>query len=69
MRTRSLALMLATLSTGLAIAQSKLPPDIDPTTYTRLPLIDRESLDQDGKRIWDHIGGESFEVGNLLRYR
>src|SRR6185295_18265304 len=57
MRTRTLALLLTTASTGLAIAQSKLPPDINPTTFTRLPLIERESLDQDGKRIWDFIGG------------
>jgi len=57
MRTRTLALLLTTASTGLAIAQSKLPPDINPTTFTPLPLIERESLDQDGKRIWDFIGG------------
>ena len=57
MRTRTLTLLLTTASTGLAIAQSKLPPDINPTTFTRLPLIERESLDQDGKRIWDFIGG------------
>ena len=29
MRTRTLALLLTTASTGLAIAQSKLPPDIN----------------------------------------
>ena len=57
MRTRTLALVLTTASTGLAIAQSKLPPDIDPTSYTRLPLVDRASLDEEGKKIWDYVGG------------
>ena len=47
MRTRTLALLLTTASTGLAIAQSKLPPDIDPKSLTRLPLIDRASLDDE----------------------
>ena len=57
MRTRTLALLLTTASTGLAIAQSKLPPDIDSKSFTRLPLIDRASLDDEGKKIWDYVGG------------
>ena len=57
MRTRSLALLLTTVSTGLAIAQAKLPPDINPTSFTRLPPIDRASLDDEGKQIWDYVGG------------
>jgi len=44
MRTRTLAVLLTTASTGLAVAQSKLPPDINATSYTRLPPIDRASL-------------------------
>ena len=31
-------------------AKSKLPPDINPTSFTRLPPIDRASLDEEGKR-------------------
>jgi len=57
MRTRTLAVLLTTASTGLAIAQSKLPPDIDSKSFTRLPLIDRASLDEEGKKIWDYVGG------------
>jgi 4-carboxymuconolactone decarboxylase len=57
MRTRTLAVLLTAASTGLAIAQSKLPPDIDPKSFTRLPLIDRASLDDEGKKIWDYVGG------------
>ena len=55
MRTRSLALLLAGLSTALVSGQSKLPPDINPTSFTRLPPLDRAALDDDGKRIWDHV--------------
>jgi 4-carboxymuconolactone decarboxylase len=57
MRTRSLALLLTAASTALAVGQSKLPPDINPTSFTRLPPLDRAGLDDDGKRIWDFIGG------------
>ena len=35
--------------------QSKLPPDIDATSFSRLPPLDRAALDDDGKKIWDYI--------------
>ena len=57
MRIRSLALLLVTLSTALAVAQSKLPPDINPTSYSRLPPQDRAALDEEGKKVWDYVGG------------
>jgi 4-carboxymuconolactone decarboxylase len=57
MRIRSLALLLVTLSTALAVAQSKLPPDINPTSFSRLPPQDRAALDEEGKKIWDYVGG------------
>ena len=58
MRTRSLALLLAGVSTALISGQSKLPPDINPTSYSRLPPLDRAALDEDGKRVWDYVAGE-----------
>jgi 4-carboxymuconolactone decarboxylase len=58
MRTRSLALLLGGLSTALVSGQSKLPPDINPTSFTRLPPLDRAALDDDGKRVWDYVAGE-----------
>jgi 4-carboxymuconolactone decarboxylase len=57
MRIRSLALLLVTLSTALAVAQSKLPPDINPTSFSRLAPQDRAALDEEGKKIWDYVGG------------
>jgi len=58
MRTRSLALLLAGVSAALVSGQSKLPPDINPTSYSRLPPLDRAALDDDGKRVWDYVAGE-----------
>ena len=57
MRIRLLALLLVTLSTAFAVAQSKLPPDIHPTSYSRLPPLDRNTLDEEGKKTWDYIAG------------
>ena len=57
MRTRFLALLLVTVSTAFAVAQSKLPADINPTSYSRLPPQDRAALDEEGKKVWDYVGG------------
>jgi 4-carboxymuconolactone decarboxylase len=58
MRTQSLALLLAGLSAALVSGQSKLPPDINATSYSRLPPLDRAALDEEGKRVWDYVAGE-----------
>ena len=55
MRTRSLALLIAGLSVALTSGQSKLPPDINATSFSRLPPVDRAALDDEGKRVWDGI--------------
>src|SRR6185436_9790857 len=57
MRTRSLALLFTGVSATLLSGQSKLPPDIHEKSLTRLPPIERASLDDDGKRIWDYLAG------------
>jgi alkylhydroperoxidase family enzyme len=50
------------LWTGAASAQQSasapLPPDIDPTTLTRLPQLTRADLDDEGKAIYDKIVGD-----------
>ena len=38
--------------------QSRLPADIKADSLSRLPLVQRAQLDDEGKKIWDHIGGE-----------
>jgi 4-carboxymuconolactone decarboxylase len=56
-RTRLLALPLVGFSVALAAGQSTLPPDIHEKSLTRLPPIERASLDDEGRRIWDYIAG------------
>ena len=34
-----------------------LPKDIDPQSYSRLPPVKRDDLDEDGKRIYDYLAG------------
>ena len=59
MRSRSLGLVVIVGSITVAVlaGQSKLPSDIHPESLSRLPPLQRDSLDADGKRIWDVIGG------------
>jgi 4-carboxymuconolactone decarboxylase len=38
-------------------AVTVLPKDIDPQSFSRLPIVKREDLDQDGKRIYDMLAG------------
>jgi 4-carboxymuconolactone decarboxylase len=37
--------------------QSRSPADIQPDSLSRLPLVQRDQLNEEGKRIWDHVGG------------
>jgi 4-carboxymuconolactone decarboxylase len=34
-----------------------LPPDIDPQSFSRLPIVKRDDLDEEGKRIYDELAG------------
>jgi 4-carboxymuconolactone decarboxylase len=36
---------------------SVLPKDIDSQSFSRLPLVKRDDLDEDGKRIYDELAG------------
>jgi 4-carboxymuconolactone decarboxylase len=38
-------------------ASTVLPKDIDPQSYSRLPVVKREDLDADGQRIYDLLAG------------
>ena len=59
MRNRSLGLVVIVASVAVAVlaGQSKLPSDIHPESLSRLPPPQRDSLDAEGKRIWDAVGG------------
>jgi 4-carboxymuconolactone decarboxylase len=48
-----------------ASAQSPLPPDIDSQSHSRLPLILKDSLDAEGRRIFEAINGKEGNVPRL----
>src|SRR5208337_1183885 len=43
--------------TAAPATSAALPKDIDPQSFSRLPLIKRDDLDEDGKRIYDELAG------------
>lgn len=45
------------------LAQSPLPPDIDPTSRCRLPLPDRDQLDESGKQAYDRASRPGIIAG------
>jgi 4-carboxymuconolactone decarboxylase len=57
MRSRALGLIAIIASVAVMAGQSKLPSDIHPESFSRLPPLQRDSLDAEGKRVWDLIGG------------
>ena len=57
MRLAPLVLLVAALCAAVAHSQSALPPDIHSESLSRLPPVERASLDDEGKRIWDALAG------------
>jgi len=59
MHTRINLLLLASCTLGscamLSAQSATLPPDVDPRTFSRLPLVPRSSLDANGQRIYDFM--------------
>lgn len=53
MHTRLTMMLLA--GGVLLSAQGKLPSDVDPKSYSRLPLLTRDKLDANGQRVYDFI--------------
>ena len=57
MRTRLFGLVVVVASVAIAAGQSKLASDIHPESFSRLAPPQRDSLDAEGKRVWDLIAG------------
>lgn len=55
-------LLLITLPMA-ALAQSELPPDIHPDTLSRLPPVDPEELDEEGRRLLAEMSGNRAVPG------
>ena len=57
MKTRFAALLF--ISATLASAQGpKLPADVDPVSYSRLPLLTRDKMTPEQTRVMDRIAGK-----------
>lgn len=63
---KTIALLLIGLAPAVGNAQDgPLPPDIDAESYSRLPLILKDSLDEEGKRMFETINGDDTNVPRL----
>jgi 4-carboxymuconolactone decarboxylase len=63
----SVWVLLLSLSAPAAAQTGRppLPPDIDAQSYSRLPLILKDSLDAEGRRIFEAINGRDVNVPRL----
>jgi 4-carboxymuconolactone decarboxylase len=66
MRVQVWVWVLSFAAAASAIAQrSPLPTDIDPQSSSRLPLILKDSLDEEGRRIFEAINGKDSNTPRL----
>ncbi len=52
-----LGLVVIVVSVAVLGGQSGLAPDIHPESLSRVPPVQRDSLDAEGKRVWDIVDG------------
>jgi 4-carboxymuconolactone decarboxylase len=57
--------LFAALPASAQKAAAPLPPDIDTQSYSRLPLIRKDSLDAEGKRSFEVINGSEVQIPRL----
>ena len=67
MKASAWMVFLCMSAAALAVAQksSSLPPDIDSQSNSRLPLILKDSLDEEGRRIFEVINGKDGNTPRL----
>jgi len=68
MKASACVLFLSIGAAALAVAQQSsrpLPPDIDSQSKSRLPLILKDSLDEEGRRIFEAINGKNGDMPRL----
>jgi 4-carboxymuconolactone decarboxylase len=53
------------LGLPIALCAQSLPPDVDPKTFSRLPMIQRSTLDANGQRIYDFVNGGNTPAPRL----
>jgi 4-carboxymuconolactone decarboxylase len=62
MRPQSLSLLGSLALVAVLNGQSGRPADIHPESLSRLPPVERASLDAEGQRIWDYIAGSNPSI-------
>ena len=68
MKARASVLLLSVFAAATAGAQTSprpLPPDVDAQSYSRLPLVLKDSLDEEGRRIFEAINGRDGNTPRL----
>jgi 4-carboxymuconolactone decarboxylase len=68
MKTPAWVLLLSMAAAALAVAQNSAPPlpaDIDTQSLSRLPLIRKDSLDEEGRRMFEAINGKNGNTPRL----
>jgi 4-carboxymuconolactone decarboxylase len=55
----AIAVLLSTFAVPIPAQSPNRPADINPESLSRLPVVTRESLDDNGKRIYDYIAGQN----------
>jgi 4-carboxymuconolactone decarboxylase len=68
MKLRAWVLLLSVLAAATAGAQPSarpLPADVDAESYSRLPLVRKDSLDAEGRRIFEAINGMESNTPRL----
>jgi 4-carboxymuconolactone decarboxylase len=65
MKTLIFLFIVSATTTVTAQPPRPLPPDIDPQSYSRLPLIPKDTLDAEGQRIFEAINGAEGKLPRL----
>jgi 4-carboxymuconolactone decarboxylase len=68
MKARAWVLLLSVSAVATAGAQPSdrsLPADVDAQSYSRLPLVLKDSLDEEGRRIFEAINGKDSNTPRL----
>jgi hypothetical protein len=61
----TLLALLLTVAAASAQSGRPLPPDIDARSYSRLPLIPKDSLGVEGRRVFEAVNGKDASVPRL----
>jgi 4-carboxymuconolactone decarboxylase len=62
---RLLIVLLMATTLSAQSGRAPLPPDIDPKSHSRLPLILKDSLDAEGRRVFEAINGKDVNEPRL----